>query len=107
MSCENRFQVKYKEIISKHAYESAIFPIRNQFSKVGEKVFVDGIVGEICDFNSNGTLYIKTDGCDMGRDYRPYNICSNSKDTKSKPISMRELLNNHRKEILKLEKKFS
>ena len=68
---ESRDDVDYK-LISKHKFELAIFPQLNQF-KLGEEVLIDidnlSYTGFIENFNSNGTLFIKTNFSDIGKDY--------------------------------------
>jgi hypothetical protein len=62
-----------KKTLSKTIYEMVIAPEVNTFD-YGEKVnirdcFNNTGVGYIENFNADGTLFIKTDIIDMGRDY--------------------------------------
>ena len=59
-----------KKILNKHIFEISIFPKINKF-ELGEYVSMPtfGEFGYIENFNSNGTLFIKKNISDMGRDY--------------------------------------
>ena len=60
------------DLIKKHKYELAIFPKINEF-KLGEHVHMPKFneYGFIENFNSDGTLFIKINISDLGRDYSP------------------------------------
>ena len=57
-------------LINKHIFELCIFPKKNVF-ELGEYVSMPqfGEFGYIENFNSNGTIFIKKNFSDMGRDY--------------------------------------
>lgn len=57
-------------LINKHIFELRIFPKINEF-ELGEYVSMPqfGEYGYIENFNSDGTLFIKKNFSDMGRDY--------------------------------------
>ena len=57
-------------LINKHIFELRIFPKKNIF-ELGEYVSMPqfGEFGYIENFNSNGTLFIKKNFSDIGRDY--------------------------------------
>lgn len=57
-------------LINKHIFELRIFPKINEF-ELGEYVSMPqfGEYGYIEKFNSDGTLFIKKNFSDMGRDY--------------------------------------
>ena len=67
MECNNGIT---DNIINKHIFELRIFPKKNIF-ELGELVRMPefGEYGYIENFNSNGTLFIKKNFSDMGRDY--------------------------------------
>ena len=59
--------------LNKFLYEAYIYPEKNTFI-IGEKVMVNDCfnnvsIGYIENFNSNGTIFIKENFSDIGRDY--------------------------------------
>tara|TARA_Y100000389_G_C17470452_1_gene530011 strand:+ start:4168 stop:4569 length:402 start_codon:yes stop_codon:yes gene_type:complete len=114
------FQTKYKQLLEKHMYECVIFPEQNNF-KVGERVLIkpknytdkNSVSGKIVSFVSDGTLYIKTNSWDSGRNYHPLLVKSLKTDNSNRyipslhSITFSRLLENHKTAITELYDKYN